>query len=369
MNRRSTTLSWLAAVLLACAGLASIALAQDNPYPNARPIFLAGSHPENAPPAGSPQLTQWNGTFTYQGVKYPFIMVGTDPSKTNTSTTVPVFLVPIKMVYGPSNGNKTFDPVKHKLPDGETVLHNILTSPILSAGIDFKQGGVDLGNTQYIDAFQRGNFWGNNVKKNHNYQVLLGKPTVLPEQTIKVSPSLGSVITNPISGKGLVGTYDFQTLDNMINQVYFKKFKQIHPNALPIFFTYDIYLTSGGCCIGGYHFNNGPAPGAQTYSFFTTVDQGPNEFSQDVSAFSHEIGEWVDNPFYPNNAVLCGELEVGDPLENNPNFGGFPYKLHGFTYNLQDLVFLPYFGAPKSTSLKGWFTFQNFPFTVCQNGG
>jgi hypothetical protein len=39
-------------------------------------------------------------------------------------------------------------------------------------------------------------------------------------------------------------------------------------------------------------------------------------------------------------------LENGDPLENNSNFGAFPYTLNGFTYNLQDLVTLPYFGAP-----------------------
>jgi len=26
----------------------------------------------------------------------------------------------------------------------------------------------------------------------------------------------------------------------------------------------------------------------------------------------------------------------GDPEEGDANFGGFPYTLHGFTYNLQD---------------------------------
>ena len=59
---------------------------------------------------------------------------------------------------------------------------------------------------------------------------------------------------------------------------------------------------------------------------------------------------------------------VGDPLENNSNFGGFPYTVNGFTSNLQDLVTLSYFGAPASTSVNGEFTFQGKSLTVCQNG-
>ncbi len=74
--------------------------------------------------------------------------------------------------------------------------------------------------------------------------------------------------------------------------------------------------------------------------------------------------------------ALCGEqgndsriLEVGDPLEGNPNYGGYAYSLHGFTYDLQDLVTLPYFGAPPTTSVKKQFTFQGETLSVCQNGG
>jgi len=81
-------------------------------------------------------------------------------------------------------------------------------------------------------------------------------------------------------------------------------------------------------------------------------------FSQDVSALSHEIGEWMDDPF-ADNLVHCndnGLMEVGDPLENNANYGAFPYSLGGFTYNLQSLVFIGYFGAPKATSVHSWYS-------------
>ena len=86
-------------------------------------------------------------------VKRTFTMAGTDPSKTNTTTTFTVWVIPIKFVYDASHGNHTFDP-KHKLSNGRTVIQNTLKSPLFNAGIDFKQGATDLGNTQYIDVQQ-----------------------------------------------------------------------------------------------------------------------------------------------------------------------------------------------------------------------
>ena len=72
------------------------------------------------------------------------------------------------------------------------------------------------------------------------------------------------------------------------------------------------------------------------------------------------------------NGTPCGILEVGDPLEGGNNghpYGIWAYVLHGFTYHLQDLVWLRYFGAPANTSANSWWTFQNYPYTqICQQG-
>src|ERR1022692_280216 len=103
-----------------------------------------------------------------------------------------------------------------------------------------------------------------------------------------------------------------------------------------------------------------------TYCCTSNVNSS-GSFSQDVSALSHEIGEWLDDPF-TDNRVNCHDnsiLEVGDPLEGNSNYGGFPYTLGGFTYNLQSLVVLGYFGAPASTSVHSWLSFQNDESHVC----
>ena len=293
-------------------------------------------------------------------------MVGTAPGS-GTSTTIPVFLIPVKMVYKTSTTTVTFDPAAHKLSNGQTVQANTLGSPIFQAGIDFVQGGTDLGKTQYIDAFQRGNFWGT-VKSHTGYHVLLGAPTVLPELTL--TPGSHGRLATEFGVK--VGLADINWFDTQL-QSYITSHTQIGPNAFPIFLTYDVYLTqTGQCCIGGYHSAMGSISAAQSYAHATYVDK-TGTFAQDVSALSHEVGEWMDDPLVANNgnSVQCGALEVGDPEEGFANFGGFPYTLGGFTYNLQDLTFLPYFGAAKSTSANSSLTFQGNPFglTVCSNGG
>src|SRR6202521_1860894 len=357
----------LFAAFLLLAG-ASVAFAQEAKYPDildAKPMFKSGpNHMELAPRAPASSLVQWNGSFTdLTQKKVTYTMVGTPPSQGSTSTTVPVYIIPIKMVYGATNGNRTFDPKSHVLSNGKTVVNNIIASPTFNPGVNFTQGGTNLGTTQYIDAFQRGNFW-KFVHTYTGYHVLLGTPTVLAERTITVPASLGGVFSNPF-GSGVIGTYDINAFDAKL-QSYMKYFTQINPGVLPLFITYDVFLTSGGCCIGGYHNANGAQPGGQTYSHATYVDS-KGSFSQDVSALYSEIDECMDDPF-ADNFVHCTDnslMEVGDPLENNANYGAFPYTLGGFTYNLQSLVFIGYFGAPKATSVHSWYSFQHDMSHVC----
>jgi hypothetical protein len=315
------------------------------------------------------QLTQWSGSFKDRnGARVRFVMVGTDPNTTNQSTTVPLVVIPIKMVYGATNGNRTFSVKNDTLPNGHTVLDQILSSPIFKSIINFKSGGQSMGTTQYIDAYQRGNFFS--AVQNHNdYHVLLGKATVLPTLTINVSSSQGFVATNPF-GTIPVGVMDISAFDAQLQSYMSSHAGDIKPNVLPLFLTDNIYLTANGCCIGGYHSANGPNPAGQTYSYATYVTE-VGSFAQDVSALSHEIGEWMDDPFV-NNAVNCsdpvlfGVLENGDPLEGFPNFGGIPYRAGGFTYNLQDLVYLPFFGAPRSTSVDRLLSFNKLEKNLCQ---
>lgn len=324
--------------------------------------------PKKAATKAQPPVTLQTFTHTWDfsghGGNESTVMVGTDPTSTNTTTTVPIFIIPIRASFTVNGKTKNFDP-QHKLSNGNTVIQNTINSPIFQTGIDFNQGGTDLGNTQYEDAWGRGNFW-TSVMTNSSWHVLLGAPTVLTEKTLKVPKSEGTTAKNPF-GAGSVGIININYFDAQL-QTIMKSFTQIQPNTFPIFLLYDVYLSGNsglsGCCIGGYH----SATGAQTYTQFDYED-AVGSFSQDVSALSHETGEWLDDPFV-DQAGCGGLLEVGDPLETETNYGGYPYLLNGFTYNLQDLVFLKYFGQTPSTSVNDWWTFQNSPTITkaCQNG-
>jgi len=367
MKTRFACLSPLVVVtVLLCSCLVGVASPQDvNVQPKGRYVVLPPRlRYDVAPPASS--LQTWNGSFNYQGTNYTYNMVGTAPS-TNASTTVQVYVIPLKVVITPRRGSQTtYDPA-HVLSNGKTVTNNTVGSPIFNSSTTYVQGGVDVGTTQYIDAYQRANFWGT-VKNAPNYHLLLGGPTLIAEQTLSPPSRYGTTGTVFGFKAGLV---DINWFDAQL-QSLITKFTQIQPNTFPIFLTYDVYLTqNGGCCIGGYHSSEGSISNPQAYAHATYVDH-PGDFAQDVSALSHEVGEWADDPLVVNvngNNTPCGILEVGDPLEGEANYGGFPYTLNGFTYNLQDLVTLPYFGAPTSTSVNGWLSFQgNSSLSVCSNG-
>ncbi len=358
-------LSLLSLFLLVCPGLITTAHAQDAQVSKPKAMYaLMPPHLRTDVIAPAASLESWNGSFAFNGTTYTYNMVGTAPS-TNSTATIATLIIPVKIVI--TNRNRTtttFDP-SHVLSNGNTVTSNTVQSPLFDSTTTYTQGGVDIGTTQYIDAYQRANFWGT-VQSNTNSHLLLST-TVLAEQTLSPSRSFGK--TGSVFGF-TAAEVDINWFDSQIPNLISKL--GIQPNQFPIFLLYNTYLTQGGgCCIGGYHSSEGSTSNPQSYAEATYVDH-VGAFSQDVSALSHEIGEWADDPLTVNfngNNTPCGILENGDPLEGLANFGAFPYVLHGFTYNLQDLVTLPYFGAPTSTSVNGWLSFQgNSSLSVCSNG-
>ena len=302
---------------------------------------------------GKLATSNWNFTYTYGGTTYTDVFIGNNPAS-GGSATVPIYIIPIKMVYG----STSFSPMS-TLSNGQTVIQNTVASPIFQSSVDFVQRGTNVGATQFTDAFQKVNLW-NIGGSASGYHVLLGNPVIEPEQTLTVP-----------SGYGLVTTaFNTKVIEASINWFDPKlqalvKSLHIPTNALPIFVTTQTYLlqnNKSGCCIGGYH----SYTGTQAYSHFTYI-QTAGAFAQDVSALSHELAEWLDDPTTNNNSP-CGIYEVGDPLETTANYGDYAYTANGFTYHLQDEATPVYFGAPASTTLGGYTTFEGTQLGVCANG-
>jgi hypothetical protein len=247
--------------------------------------------------------------------------------------------------------------------NGKSAVNNTRNSPLLK-DLTFDEAGTDLGDTQYIDAYQRANFWSS-ASTNKGWHTLLGAPTVLPIQEIKLPLNYGIV---GVEFGVTVALADMSFIDSQF-QAILADFPEITPSSLVIFEMYDTYLTSegpkqGGCCIGGYH---GALSSGQVYMAFS-YGGTTGVFSEDVDSLSHELAESAMDPFVDNNSP-CGLLEVADPLVSEANYGAYPYVRDGFTYHLQDLTFITYFGAPATTSLASRSTFQGTALEICGNGG
>jgi hypothetical protein len=155
---------------LVVASVAGSVFAQDTTDTfTVHPKFTRLHFNNNASPPPTP-LTQWQGSYTYGGAKYTYRMVGTRPS-TGTSTTVPVYVIPVILKFTVSSTTYTFTP-ETKQSNGRTAIVNTLQSPIFKDMDWVAASGTNLGTTQYEDAF-RGNFWGM-VSKAPGYHVLLG---------------------------------------------------------------------------------------------------------------------------------------------------------------------------------------------------
>ena len=352
MTRIATLISISFATALACGTALAAPKRADglvNPHPRAAPNF--GLRPNVTRATGLPT---WTNSWATGNTTYSITLIGNQPS-TNTTTTIPTYIIPIKLVVA----GKTFSP-EEKLSNHQTVIQNIIDSPLFSTGIDFSAGGVSFGDSQYIDAYTRGNF-GLALIFDPNWHTVFGNPIITTVQTIKV-PSADGRIAAPFGINSPVVSYPW--MQTQLPAILSKL--NIPTNALPIFITAQTYLLnsdlSTGCCIGGYH----TYTGTWTYAYATSALHA-NTYAEDVDVLSHELGEWQMDPFVNNNTP-CGLLEVGDPLEGGANYGTYPYVLNGFTYHIQDLVMLPYFEDAQSDTPNNIYTFQGQSITACQNG-
>jgi hypothetical protein len=327
-------------------------------------LALPPAHPVNIPEyqVAGLGLKTWTGSFTYLGTKYNYTMIGTDPSKGSATTTVKFVLIPLAVKFP---GGVVLDPT-NPLQSGcgtGTALGLTRNSPILK-NVTWNQGGTNVGTTQYIDAFQRAEFWSSVSKSSPNYHVLMGTPIIEPKQTLDASSS-GTVSSGSC---GVYGSLDINTFDAAVQSIISSL--NLQANEFPYFVTYDVFQSQGGqCCVLGYHSitNSNIVYGTGSYNDQAIFAGPPNAFL-DIVTMSHEIGETVNDPFVQNaNATPswvspyapqygCNNfLEVGDPLAGYPEPAKVPGNPH--QYYVQDLAFETWFAkATTSTSVNGWYS-------------
>ena len=245
--------------------------------------------------------------------------VGTKPSAGAVSTKVPVDLIPVKLTCG----SQVNDPDVLG-NNGNNAVQQTAASPMLQKSVTYTEGAATV-KTQYEDAFQKVSLWNKGASAS-GYHVLFDTPTLKSEVSLDRPVRLLFHLLATTASRVIEA--DINCFDPQIQSVITSD--GVPGTTLPIFVTANSFLyDSSGCCIGGYHGYNGTKP-IRLYNYLTT----PGGFSQDVSALSHELGEWMDDPFTNNSPPprhLCHQCatparlyEVGDPLEGNANFGDLP---------------------------------------------
>ncbi len=341
---------------------------------------------------GSPMLPLWtfNVSSTRDHNNYSGVMVGHNPFAHGEIARVPAQIVPIVITTNligtgvDSSGNvstmpgvTTLNPTVPNtaclVPPNDVPLTLYRESPIIRAA-EFEFGGTTVGDTQYVDAFQRANFWS---VKEPDYHVLLDPVTTTRTVYINVPAAVGLALATSALGPpdfcAPLGIIDINWFDAYLDSTIIPALypQGVNPGSLPIFLLANVVMASpvtqlGSCCILGYHGTTGLP--IQTYApmdFDTTGLFGPGIFDTSVSA--HEVAEWMNDP-YGDNPVppwghigqqpgCQGNLEVGDPLTGTdiptvtmPN---------GYGYHLQELVFFSWFFGAPSIAVNGWFSDNN----------
>jgi hypothetical protein len=336
--------------------------------------------------AGGATIPLWNySTKGYDGNTYAGMMVGRSPFfHGKRATTIPTVIVPVKLTF--ADTGTIFDPTAPNIcdPNGASVLSRILKSPIIQDA-SFTMNGANVGFTQYLDAFQRANFWS--LVRGTPYHTVFSTspPVILPAVSVTVPIADGSTQVGLLCGN--FGEMQITWWDNLVQTSIIPSLvaQGVNPTTFPQIILDSVAELTPACCALGYHnsFLNGGV--FQSYSVNEWDNSGT--FDGDAEVMSHEVTEWMDDPngsnptppwgFIGQDPSACqvgptsttSNLEVGDPLTGTDLS---PVTLGGFAYTLQELAFFSWFYGGASLGSGGLYS-NNGSFTgfakTCPPGG
>jgi hypothetical protein len=323
-------------------------------------------------------FTQFKSSVKVSGTTYTYVLAGKNPktAHTNPSATIHTELVPLIIKF--SNGD-TWDPTAITNCDSASVLTRTQNSPIFKSQ-SWTWGGTAIGSAQVTGAFERAEFWKYTQPSgiNPGYNVKLALKT-LPAVTVNV-PAADAATFPAACGNGLLGDVDINWLDGDLQSTVIPSLASqgVGPSTLPIFLLSNVVEYTNGnpnsCCVLGYHNAFNTASGIQTYGLSMFDNSGDFSGSSDISALSHEVGEWMDDPYTNNPTPAWGHigqqsgcqnnLEVGDPLSGTT----FTDTVGGFTYHPQELAFFSWFyHQSPSLGVNGWYSDQGTFTTFAAN--
>lgn len=318
---------------------------------------------------GNAKLPVWKAQVTVGSKTYKFSMLGKTVLGNGAGTTnVNLVFVPLVFKFK----NATFDlahPFANCSPAKIPTM--IAQSPLLQ-NVNYTAGGIDVGTSQFIDLFQRANFWTPYVQTNNPNYHLLFKATQAPAYVINVKANATAFTCNT-GAPGALASIDINTFDTNIVQGQLIPDLQskglVDPSKIPVFLSYNVIY--GGAL--GYHFLASTGAGVQVYGVSAYLDVGGPSVGgtvpPDVEVLSHEAAEFTDDPYVNNKTPAWGhtgqvdgcqaDLEVGDPLTGQSQTT--VTMANGYTYTLTDLAdFSWFYRESPSLAAAGFYTMLNF---------
>lgn len=290
-------------------------------------------------------VPHFNSTFAYRSTTFPYSVVGRNP-KNGQTTTIPTQIIPISLFfegYVDENG-------KPIVLDVASSLATIINSP------NFRTAQYPSGYTQFGDAVQRAEFFHTMAP---DWHTLLENPKVLRPVNVEV-PRGSATLYRMRSSGAIFAVVDEGFFISQLNTII--QFENMDVKGLPIALTANIFLAPRAdlrkCCVMGFHtsFDAGEQNGLQliqTFIWATWISPGIfGGTLGDVTAMSHEISEWFNDPFntnivpdwqFPTVPGSCqNNLETGDPMSASVH-AGYPVVIDNFTYHPQNETLLQWF--------------------------
>jgi hypothetical protein len=357
---------------------------------------IKGFHAATVPAVvGTTQtLPMWTYRVTspVDGNSYSGVMVGASPYFNGARTTnIPTMVIPLVItlpdgtVYDPTKVNPCFS--------NGSPLAQVQASPVFQP-LPYALGGITMGTGQYIDEFQRANFYNTNVETTgDSYHNILSPVNTLPSQPMSIPANEGE--TWNLGSCGPLGIVDLTTFDSIITKTVLPSLaaQGVNPGTFPLFVINDVVLADPGtsiyenCCDLGYHSAWQASSGSPIQTYAVADYDTTNLFrtQPNIGPVSREVGGWMDNPLSTNTTPSWGNtgaiqgcynnLEVGNAMADvlfslNGVYG--QTMSNGVTYYPQQLAFFSWFyrqnpsiAAASYYSNSG--TFENSAGNICQS--
>jgi hypothetical protein len=300
-----------------------------------------------------PTFPTWRGSFESAGTTFPFVMAGRNPRK-GDETRLETAFIALNFLFDEfvdANGQNVFI-------DTQPVVRDVITSP------NFFATQYTDGFGQFSDAVQRASFF--NVME-RDWHSTLEPPRILTPVTIEVP--VGAATVSQVNGK-FVATVGFDFLFSELQTIL--QLADIRTDEVVMLVSRNV---SADVALGFHDaidVTKGGRSGIQTYLWTSWLDEDtvPLIFA-DATTITHEVSEWMADPFGTNPTPLyaipdsgdppfCQNvLEVGDPIEFLPNQMA-PITAHGRVYHTQVETLLPWFSREvPSSAFQGAYSYPD----------